>query len=103
VAVHVENARQQWEEGHRRLQEAASDPARYRLLISQVEVLTEELRRRLGQVFALRDLAEEYERAETWARDATAEMSPPGRPGDLATAEDAAFHLYARAARDYAP
>ena len=103
MSARVETARHQWEEGHRRLQALASDPLRQRLLLSQVNALTEELRRRIGQVFTLRELAAEYERAETWARDVTTDLLPPGRPEDLAVAEDAAFHLYARAARDYEP
>ena len=103
VSVEVETARHQWEEGHRRLRAAAADHPRYERLSAQVEALTDELRRRLGGVFTLRELVEEYDRAERWSRDVVSEIAPPARPGDLATAEDAAFHLYARGARDFRP
>src|SRR5437867_6163145 len=59
VSAQIETARHQWEEGHRRLQAAAADPIRYARLSAQVEALAEELRRRLGQVFTLRELADE--------------------------------------------
>jgi alcohol dehydrogenase class IV len=103
VLPQVETARQQWEEGHRRLQAAAGDPARYERLTAQVDALTDELRRRIGQLFTLRELTEEYGRAERWAREAVADVVPRPRPGDLSIAEDAAFHLYARGARDFIP
>jgi hypothetical protein len=103
VSVQVETARHQWEEGYRRLQAAAADRSRYERLTAQVDAVTEELRRRLGQIFTLRELADEYARAERWSRDAVAATFPPPRPEDLSTAEDAAFHLYARGARDYEP
>lgn len=103
MSVHVETARQQWEDGYRRFQAATGDHARYERLSAQVEAMTEELRRRLGQIFTLHELAEEYGRAERWSREVTPVTVPPPRPGDLATAEDAAFHLYARGARDYEP
>jgi hypothetical protein len=103
MSVQLETARHQWEEGHRRLQAAIADPARYERLSAQVEAMTEELRRRLGQVFTLRELVDEYALAERWSRDVSPVAVPPPRPGDLSTAEDAAFHLYARGARDYEP
>lgn len=99
----VELARHQWEEGYRRLRAATADPARQERLSAQVDVLVDELRRRLGQVFTLRELTDEYDRAERWSRDAVAATLPSPHPGDLSTAEDAAFHLYARGARDFEP
>jgi hypothetical protein len=103
MSAQVEIARQQWYEGHRRFQATAADPLRYERLAAHVVALTGELRRRIGQVFTLRELADEYTRAETWTRDVAAEAASPPGPGDLVTAEDAAFHLYARAARDFDP
>jgi hypothetical protein len=103
VSIHVETARHEWEDGYRRLQAAARDPGRYDLLSTQVEAVTEELRRRLGQIFTLRELADEYQRAERWSREVLSGAVPRPRPGDLSTAEDAAFHIYARGARDYEP
>ena len=101
--VQLETARHQWEDGYRRLQAAAGDQGRYERLSAQVEAVTEELRRRLGQIFTLRELAEEYVGAERWSRDILPVTVPPPAPGDLSTAEDAAFHIYARGARDYEP
>jgi hypothetical protein len=68
----LETARQQWEEGHRRLQEQAGDPERYSRLLGEVEAVTEELRRRIGATFTLAQLAEAYAEAEDWTRVALA-------------------------------
>jgi hypothetical protein len=104
VTTGVEIARQEWADGHRRLEAERERPARYRRLHAQLDVVTEQLRRRLGSVFTLEELASEYRRAETWAREAIAELPPAERwPAGVATATDAAFHLYARGARDYEP
>ena len=103
-AVAVEHARQQWEDGHRRLESRARDHRVSERLYAQVESLTEELRRRVGQTFTLEQLAAVYSTAEPWSRDAAARGAPEtARPEDLATVEDAAFHLYARGAVDYVP
>jgi hypothetical protein len=100
----VEHARQQWEEGHRRLESRANDRVVYERLHAQVESLLDELRKRVGQTFTLEQLAGVYAGAERWSRDAAVAGAPEtARPGDLATVEDAAFHLYARGAVDYVP
>ena len=100
----VEHARQQWEDGHRRLQSRAQDRTAYERLYAQVESLLDELRRRVGQTFTLQQLAAVYAGAEQWSREAAASGAPEtARPEDLATVEDAAFHLYARGAVDYIP
>jgi hypothetical protein len=103
MTAQVEIARQEWAEGHRRYRAAAADDARFERLTGHVAVVTDELRRRIGQVFTLRELAEEYGRAERWRAELAAGNPLAPRPADLATAEEAAFHLYARAARDFAP
>ena len=98
--VVVEHARQQWAEGHRRLQSHASDRALYNRLYAQVELLLAALARRLGQTFTLAELAAAYRDTDRWATDVLA----PGSGADhRATVEDAAFHLYARGAVDYSP
>src|SRR4051794_29851230 len=96
--------RQEWAEGSRRLESEREDPARYRLLKVQTAAIGEELRRRIGGVFTLAELADEYGRAELWAREVLAELPRESRwaPG-LTVAVDAAFHLFARGARDYEP
>lgn len=102
--IAVELARQQWEEGYRRLQEEAGRPGGQGPLFEQVAAVTEELRRRLGGAFTLAELVHAYEGSERWTRDAIAERCPrPGWARSVATAVDAAFHLYARGARDYRP
>ena len=70
----------------------------------QIDAVAEELRRRIGSVFTLAELADEYGRAERWSREVFAELPPEARwaPG-LTVAVDAAFHLFARGARDYEP
>ncbi len=94
---------QQWEDGSRRLDAEAHDRRRYESLLAQVEAITDELRRRVGQTFTLRELVDTYEQAERWTRDVVAERAPtPSWTRDVAMVEDAAFHRYARSASDYA-
>jgi hypothetical protein len=100
----VEIARQEWADGNRRLEAERDNQARYRALLAQVEGILVELRRRLGSVYTVDELAAEYRHADSWARQAIAELPPIAQwqPG-ISIAIDAAFHLYARGARDYAP
>jgi hypothetical protein len=100
----VDVARREWEDGYRRFQAASHDPAAADKLNIQLEVVTAELRRRIGQTFTLEELVGLYERAEAWVRDSVSEHAPtPGWPRTLALVEDAAFHLYQRGAVDYKP
>jgi hypothetical protein len=104
VAVGLETARQEWEEGLRQLEAQRGDRARYGRLLAQVEVVTDELRRRVGQTYAVADLARSYGDAETWARDALSERAPtPGWARDLTMVVAASFHAYQRGAVDYQP
>lgn len=100
----VDLARQQWADGARRLNEASRDPLEHDRLIAMVGAIADELRRRVGSTYTLAELVDEYGHADRWARDIVAEAAPvPGWARQLATAEDAAFHLYARGAVDYTP
>jgi hypothetical protein len=99
-AVAVEHARQQWDEGHRRLQSHTSDRALYLRLLAEVEKVIDELNRRVGQTFTLEELAGAYREADPWLLEV---LGPGGGAIHLALVEDAAFHLYARGAVDYAP
>jgi hypothetical protein len=100
----VEHSRQQWEEGHRRLEARAGERPVYERLHAQVDSLLDELRKRVGQTFTLEQLTSVYADAERWSRDAALAGAPEtARPEDVATVEDAAFHLYARGAVDYMP
>jgi hypothetical protein len=99
-AVAIQNARLQWEDGYRRLNEHATDRPTYLRLLAQVDVLIDELNRRVGQTFTLAELAAAYDEADRWLL----EVLPPGEGAvQLGLVEDAAFHLYARGAVDYAP
>ena len=100
----VELARQEWADGHRRLEAERGNASRYRLLHTQLDAVIEQLRRRIGAAFTLAELAAEYSRSESWVRAAIADLPPAAQwqPG-LTTATDAAFYLYARGAQDYEP
>jgi hypothetical protein len=103
-AAEVEIARGQWAEAYRRLQETRADRRRHERLMRQVDAVSAELRRRVGETFTLAELAGEYRRAEPWVRDAVdAVAAAPADLNDVPLVEDAAFHLYARAAVDYEP
>jgi hypothetical protein len=104
MPVSVDTVRQEWEEGSRRLEAMARDRPKYERLVEQVEVLIDELRRRVGQTFTLEELADAYAGVERWSRDAIADRAPaPGWPATLSLVEDAAFHRYQRGAVDYEP
>lgn len=100
----LELARQQWEQGNRRVEEARADPSLHARLLEQVDVVTGELRRRVGQTFTLEALAAAYVDADRWALEALDDARPDDAPPpDPATAAEAGFHVYARGATDYAP
>jgi DNA-binding GntR family transcriptional regulator len=99
----VETARQEWVEGHRRFHQELQDPARRPWLLSHLEQLTAELRKRIGTTFTLVELADTYAGVEDWAREALAESGAPGWPRDVTLVADEVFHLYARGATDYRP
>jgi hypothetical protein len=101
--VALEHARQEWEQGHRRLQSMASDVRLYRRLLDQVEAVTDELRRRVGQTFTLAELADAYAGADAWGWEVLARTSRTDDLAHVGTVEDAAFHLYSRGAVDYTP
>ena len=105
VATSLEIARQEWEAAYNALQAfASSDRRRYDRLAAQLEVVTDELRKHVGQTFTLAELAGAYADADRWIRDAIEERAAtPGWPEDVALVQDAAFHLYQRGATDYAP
>jgi hypothetical protein len=100
----LDTVRHEWEEGYRRLQAAANDHPRYERLLTEVDLVLEQLRRRVGQTFTLDELARAYGDADRWVQETFVEFgAPPGWPARAATAQDAAFHLYARGAVDYRP
>jgi hypothetical protein len=104
--VSVASARHQWDDGRRRLAEEGLETARSRHLAVLIDAVTDELRRRLGQRYALADLAAAYDGAEEWVRDVVLRSARPKfRAGvrDTALVQDAAFARYAQGASDYEP
>jgi cobyrinic acid a,c-diamide synthase len=101
----LESTRHEWAEGNRRLQAAAvGDRTLYERLLAEVDLVLEQLRRRVGQTFTLRELASAYGEADRWVQEAMIEAEPaPGWPARTTIAQDAAFHLYSRGALDYRP
>jgi hypothetical protein len=104
VTVGLETARHEWQSAADRVEAARDDPRRYARLLEQVEIVHDELRRRVGQIFTLEELARAYDEAERWARELVEERAPgPGWPRDLTDVLGAAFHRYQRGAVDYEP
>jgi hypothetical protein len=104
MSVAVESAMLDWEAGYRRLLEAGRDPTLRRRLEEQIDAVTAILRRRIGGTFTLAELADVYAGSERWVVDAVEdEIDDPAALRTLATAGDAAFHLFARGAVDYMP
>ena len=102
MATATESVRREWEEGHRRFERLARDPVAGPRLLAQLEAVTDELRKRIGQRFTLDELAAAYTGAERWTREAIAERAAtPGWPRTVSVVEDEAFHQYQRGAVDY--
>jgi hypothetical protein len=102
VTDELESARREWEDGYRRL--LAADPIGSERLHKQVDAIVAELRQRVGATFTLAQLADAYAGSESWLRETIDERAPvPNWPRTVTVAGDAAFHLYARGAIDYAP
>ena len=102
--IAVETVRQEWEKGYRRFEESIRDPALRPQLLGQLEVVNDELRKRVGQTFTLAELVSAYAHADEWVREAVEERAErPGWPRTVALVQDAAFHRYQRGAVDYVP
>jgi hypothetical protein len=104
VIADLDLVRGDWEAGYRRLDLASRDADEGELLRAQVDLISAELRRRVGSTFTLEMLAAAYVGSDVWVRQAIEEQAPtPGWARTIAMVGDAAFHLYARGAVDYAP
>ena len=104
MTIVLDVVRREWEHGYRRFESAARDPVAGDRLQRQLDVVTDELRKRIGQTFTLQELAAAYEVADDWARAVVSEhAATPGWPRTLAMVEEAAFYLYQRGAVDYKP
>jgi hypothetical protein len=97
-------ARQEWEEGSRRLEAARDDGPSYRQLLELLELVLDELRKRIGQTYTLAELVGVYGDSERWAREVVEEHAEqPGWPRHLTLVIAAAFDAYQRGAIDYEP
>ncbi len=104
ATVQIELARHQWEEGRRTIDRVGStDPVLARRLARQVELLSAELARRLGQVFTLAEMVGLYASADRWSLDLLGGTFADETPFHVSTVADAAFEHYARRATDYTP
>ncbi len=104
MIANLDLARDDWEAGHRRLERESRDERMAARLAVQVEIVTAELRRRVGSTFTLEMLASAYADADVWIRQAIEEQAPvPGWARTIAMVQDATFHIYARGAVDYTP
>ena len=96
--------RREWEDGYRRFEDLSRDRVASERLRAQLDVVTDELRKRVGQTFTLGQLTGAYAQADAWTRGAVSEhAATPGWPRTLAIVQDAAFYLYQRGAIDYTP
>jgi hypothetical protein len=96
-----DNAIYQWQQGERRLGQAA--PERAVLLERIASALVAELRRRLGGRFYSDELVDLYGRGTAWClREAMAVAPDDPWAWDSAVVVDAAFGRYLREAADYA-
>ena len=100
----VEVARQEWEEGTRRLEAVRGDGPRYRQLLELQGLALDELRKQIGQTYSLGELVAAYGDADRWGREVLEERATaPGWQRDLTTVLAAAFDVYQRGATDYEP
>ncbi len=100
----LDSVRRDWEEGYRRLEVASRSEAQEEILRHQFEVVSAELRRRVGGTFTLVMLAAVYARSDAWTRQVIEEQAgTPGWARSVAMVSDAAFYVYARGAVDYRP
>jgi hypothetical protein len=96
-----DNAIYQWQQGERRLSQAA--PERLSLLQRIVDALVVELRKRLGGRFTAEELVELYGRGTAWCLQLAIDIAPEDPwAWDSAIVIDAAFARYLREAVDYA-
>ena len=97
----VDNALFEWEEGHRRLQALSDSPRRYAWANRVIEVIRDDLRRRVGATFTVAELADVYGAGTGWVLEIANRMDPEGTISwDPQLLAGAAFHLHLRGAKD---
>jgi hypothetical protein len=96
----IDAARFQWDDGERRLKEAAASKGSMEMVTAK---LIEELRRRLGGPFMASELVTLYEQGTDWCLELAMAAAPSNPEAwDGLTVADAAFGRYLREATDYA-
>jgi hypothetical protein len=92
-----------WEEGARRFEQRLAEltAARRAVLEDVVREIVDELRRRVGSVYTVDELAEAYEDAASWCLDVAQRTTRQTWAHDLSIVQDAAFARFARNATDY--
>jgi hypothetical protein len=100
VGYPLANAMFQWEEGYRDFR-ALSDPRERRLADRVIDVVREELRRRIGATFTAGELADFYGRGTDWCLQVAIDVAPAAE-GDAQSLADAAFWMHLRGATDFA-
>lgn len=104
MSATIEASRQQWQDGYQRFLTLAGRLTDRERVYLELETISDELRRRIGQTFTLAEAVELYNDGERWAAEAMAERTAVrGWARDLVIVLDATFHLYTRAAVDYVP
>jgi hypothetical protein len=89
-----------WLDGERRL--AQAEPEDRPAIERAVEVIVDELHRRLGGPFTTDELAGLYSSSTDWAFDLATRVAPSNPAAwDMPTVAGAAFARYAREATDY--
>ena len=74
MPIALDQTRHEWELGHRRLQQEIDRAPRGEAVLAELDAVTAELRRRIGQFFTLAELADAYVSAEAWTREAVIEI-----------------------------
>jgi len=74
-----------------------------RKLLMQVDHVVAALRKRVGQIFTMQELADAYDGADDWARNVVDDVFPDEPPVEAGAIADAAFDAYSRGASDYRP
>ena len=93
----LENALYQWQQGERLIRDSA-EAERFDLERATA-LVGDELRRRLGSSFELRELIDLYAAGTDWAEEIAGRARAGGDAGAVV---DAAFGRYSREAADYA-
>ena len=101
--VMLESARQQWDEGKRRLETVGAETALVAVISGCWSRRSSRSSGAASARFTLAELAGAYDGSEDWVRDIVRRTAPPrARAGirDVAPVQDAAFAHYARGASD---